>query len=239
MADAVLRLDDVCAGYVAGLPIVDGVSLEVRHGEIVALFGPNGAGKSTLVKAIAGTALLFAGRISCGATDLAGRKPWQIARAGVGYVPQRGNVFTDMTVQENLALGRPGRSNGRGMELAEVLALFPELAARRGVGVRTLSAGQRQMVAIGRALLGGPAVLLLDEPSAGLSPKAAGQLFAALATLKQRVPILLVEQNVRAALTIADRAILLAEGRTRREATPAALLADPALAGAFLGVMTP
>jgi len=239
MADAVLRLDEVCAGYVPGLPIVDGVSLEVRRGEILALFGPNGAGKSTLVKAIAGTALLFAGRISCGAIDLAGRKPWQIARAGVGYVPQRGNVFTDMTVQENLALGGPGRSNGRGMELTEVLALFPELAARRGVGVRTLSGGQRQMVAIGRALLGGPAVLLLDEPSAGLSPKAAGQLFAALATLKQRVPILLVEQNVRAALTIADRAILLAEGRARREATPAALLADPALAAAFLGTPTP
>jgi branched-chain amino acid transport system ATP-binding protein len=237
MSEAVLRLFDVCAGYVAGLPIVDGVSLEVRHGEIVGLFGPNGAGKSTLVKAIAGVALVFAGRIDCGGMDLARRQPWVIARAGVGYVPQRGNVFTDMTVGENLAIARPGHRHRRGMDLAEVFPLFPELAERRGAFVGTLSGGQRQMVAIGRALLGGPAVLLLDEPSAGLSPKVAGQLFVALATLKQRVPILLVEQNVRLALTIADRAILLAEGRVRRETTPAALLADPALAGAFLGVV--
>jgi len=236
MPDAVLRIDDVRAGYAAGSPIVDGVSLEVRPREIVALFGPNGAGKSTLVKAIAGTALLLAGRIDCGAIALAGLPPWQIARAGVGYVPQRGNVFTDMTVQENLALAR---GNTRGIALAEVLALFPDLTARRGAAVGTLSGGQRQMVAIGRALLSGPAILLLDEPSAGLSPKIVGELFAVLATLKQRVPILLVEQNVRAALTIADRAILLAEGRVRREATPAALLADPALAAAFLGVATP
>ncbi len=234
MPDAVLRLDDISAGYVAGLPIVDGVSLQVFPGEIVALFGPNGAGKSTLVKAVAGVALLFGGRIRCGALDITGRKPWQIARAGVGYVPQRGNVFADMTVLENLTVGR-----ARGSEIAEVLSLFPELTSRQRANVGTLSGGQRQMVAIGRALLGGPAVLLLDEPSAGLSPKIAGQLFAALATLKQRVPILLVEQNVRSALTVTDRAILLAEGRVRLEATPTALLADPALAVAFLGAMTP
>jgi branched-chain amino acid transport system ATP-binding protein len=237
MADAVLCVDDVYAGYVAGLPIVGGVSLRVWPGEIVALFGPNGAGKSTLVKAIAGTVPLFAGRISCAGMDLARRKPWQIARAGVGYVPQLGNVFTDMTVAENLAVGRPAGGTGRGLQLEEMLALFPDLAERRGAMVGTLSGGQRQMVAIGRALLGGPAVLLLDEPSAGLAPKVVKELFAALAMLKRRVPILLVEQNVLAAMAIADRAILLAEGRVRREATPAALLADPALASAFLGVM--
>ena len=233
MAEALLRLDEVCAGYVAGLPIVNGVSLQVRPGEIVALFGPNGAGKSTLVKAIAGVAPLFGGRIFCSGADIAGRKPWEIAAAGVGYVPQRGNVFADMTVLENLSVGRR-----RALPIAEVLALFPELSSRRAANVGTLSGGQRQMVAIGRALLGGPAVLLLDEPSAGLSPKIAGQMFAALATLKQRVPILLVEQNVRSALAIADRAILLAEGRIRLESTAGALLADPALAVAFLGATT-
>ena len=231
----VLQVEALRAGYVAGMPVVNDVSLHVRIGEIVALLGPNGAGKSTVVKAVAGVAPRFGGRVVCAGTDISGRAAWRIARAGIGYVPQRGNTFDELTVQENLALGRNALHGRPGAATVEVLALFPELAMLRQSRVGTLSGGTRQMVAVGRALLGGPVVLLLDEPSAGLAPHTVRQLFSALAALKSRVPVLLVEQNVRAALAIADRVLLLADGRVRLETTPSDLLADPALAQAFLG----
>jgi branched-chain amino acid transport system ATP-binding protein len=236
MGEEMLRVADIYAGYVPGLPIVNGVSLALRAGEILAVFGPNGAGKSTMVRAIAGVVRAFAGSARCGGRELVGLPSWQIARAGVAYVPQRANVFAEMTVNENLAVGWRRQDGGApGMTSDELLALFPDLARRGETRVGALSGGQRQMVAIGRALLAGPRVLMLDEPSAGLAPKMVGTLFAALAQLKARVPILLVEQNVKAALAIADRALLLAEGRLLREAAPAALATDPALAAAFLG----
>ena len=235
MTEAVLRVEDIRAGFVPGSPVVNGVSLELRAGEIVALFGPNGAGKSTLVRAIAGVVQTFAGKARCNGRDITGLPAWEIARAGVGYIAQRGNVFTEMTVAENLALGRRSLRDGSAMTPAEVLALFPELAERRGMRVGALSGGQRQMVAIGRALLSGPQVLMLDEPSAGLAPNLASTLFATLSKLKARVPMLVVEQNVKPALAIADRALLLAEGRLVHEGTADALLADPVLAAAFLG----
>lgn len=235
MAEAMLSIEDLQAGFVPGSPVVNGVSLELHRGEIVALFGPNGAGKSTLVRAIAGIVQTFAGKARCNGRDITGLPSWEIARAGVGYVAQRANVFIEMTVAENLALGRPARREVPAMMPAEVLALFPELAEHRSMRVGALSGGQRQMVAIGRALLSGPQVLMLDGPSAGLAPKTAAALFATLAKLKARVTMLVVEQNVKAALAIADRAVLLAGGRLVHEGTPDALLADPALAGAFLG----
>jgi branched-chain amino acid transport system ATP-binding protein len=232
----VLRVADLYAGYVSGLPIVNGISLALRAGEILAVFGPNGAGKSTMVRAIAGVVRVFSGGVQCAGRELARLPSWQIARAGVAYVPQRANVFAEMTVTENLALGRRNRGGGvSGVTFDELLALFPDLARCGAMRVGALSGGQRQMVAIGRALLSGPRVLMLDEPSAGLAPKVTGMLFAALAQLKARVPILLVEQNVKAALTVADRALLLAQGRLLREAAPDALATDPALAAAFLG----
>jgi branched-chain amino acid transport system ATP-binding protein len=239
MAEAVLRATGLHAGYLPDAPVVNGVSFELRTGEVLAMFGPNGAGKSTLVRAIAGIVRIFAGDVHCDGRPVAGLPPWLIARSGIGYVAQRANVFTEMTVAENLALGRRARGAGSDIPAGEVLALFPELAERRGMRVGALSGGQRQMVAIGRALLAGPRVLLLDEPSAGLSPKLVGSLFATLTHLKARVPILLVEQNVKAALAIADRALLLAEGRVLREAPPGELAADPALAAAFLGALPP
>ncbi len=234
-----MRAAKVHAGYARGAPIVNGVSFELGAGEILAVFGPNGAGKSTLVRAIAGIVRIFSGGVHCEGRELAGLPPWQIARAGVGYVAQRANVFTEMTVKENLALGRRARGDGRTVSEVELFSLFPELAERRGMRVGVLSGGQRQMVAIGRALLAGPLVLMLDEPSAGLSPKLVASLFGALTQLKARVPILLVEQNVKAALAIADRALLLAEGRLVREAAPDVLARDPALAAAFVGAPPP
>ncbi|MEW5422573.1 ABC transporter ATP-binding protein [Amorphus sp. 3PC139-8] len=234
MREASLTVDRLIAGYVKGQPIVREVSLSLAPAEILAVFGPNGAGKSTLVKAIAGVAPVFGGAIHCGGSDLAGKPAHRIARAGIGYVPQVKNVFTEMSVRENLDLAIAMR-NGRGPTLAEIYELFPDLQemGRRRAGA--LSGGQRQMVAISRALLLGPSVLILDEPSAGLSPRNVDLVFQSLRQLRLHVPILLVEQNVKAALKIADRALLLADGSVRLSASASELLDDPAVMETFLG----
>ncbi|MDQ0316832.1 ABC transporter ATP-binding protein [Amorphus orientalis] len=234
MRDASLAVDRLVAGYVKGQPIVREVSFSLAPAEILAVFGPNGAGKSTLVKAIAGVAPVFAGAVHCGGSDLAGRPAHRIARAGIGYVPQVRNVFTEMSVRENLDLAIAMRQS-RGPTLAEIYELFPDLEemGRRRAGA--LSGGQRQMVAISRALLLGPSVLILDEPSAGLSPRNVDLVFQSLRQLRLHVPILLVEQNVKAALRIADRAMLLSEGTVRLSASAEELLDDPAVMETFLG----
>ncbi len=226
----VLRVRGLRAGHAADRPIVHDLSFDVGANQIVALLGPNGAGKSTALQAIAGAAPVLGGQVLCGGADLAGCPSWRIARAGIGFVPQRDNVFAGMTVQENLDLGRTACAGRRGPSPIEVLRLFPELAGLRGTRVGTLSGGQRQMVAIGRALLGGPVVLLLDEPTAGLAANVVKRLLESLSGLKRHLPVVLVEQNVRAALAVADRAVLMAEGRLRRDCAADALLADPALA---------
>jgi len=235
VAEAVLRIVALRAGYATGLPVVRDLSIDLHAGEIVVLLGPNGAGKSTVLQAISGTARVFGGQVLSGGADLAGRPAWQVARAGLASVPQLANVFAGMTVRENLDFGLRARCGRAGPDMAAVLNLFPDLAAlgRRRAG--TLSGGQRQMVAIGRALLSGPAALLLDEPSAGLAAGLVMQLFAALRALAGRVPVLLVEQNVRAALAVADRAVLMAQGRVVRVGRPAELLDDPVVEAAYLG----
>ena len=235
MDEALLAIDRLRAGYVAGQPVVDDVSIAVGRAELVALFGPNGAGKSTLAKAVAGTVGRFAGRVCFAGADITDWPPWRIARAGLAYVPQRGNVFAELTVRENLDLGVAARGTRSGAGLDSVLSLFPALAASLHRNAGVLSGGTRQMVAIGRALRAAPLLLLLDEPTAGLSPLVAGEVMAALGTLKETMSIVLVEQNVSAALTVADRAVLLVDGRVRRDTAAAGLRADPALAQAFLG----
>ncbi len=234
MAEPVLKIDHLVSGYAKDAPIVRGISLDLMPGEILALFGPNGAGKSTLVKAVVGIAPVFDGAVFCDGRDVAGEPAHRIVQYGVGFVPQVANVFAELTVRENLELALAMRKRP-GPSIAEVGELFPDLERFSRQFAGRLSGGQRQMVAIARALIGGPRVLILDEPSAGLSPANVGKVFERLRALTPTISILLVEQNVRAALSIANRAILLAEGTIRLDKPTADILSDRAVAQAFMG----
>jgi branched-chain amino acid transport system ATP-binding protein len=230
---AVLEARDVVAGYVPDLPIVRGVSLHVAAGEVVTVIGPNGAGKSTLLKAIAGLVPVSAGAVRLRERDITGLRTHELTAAGVGYVPQTGNVFTTLTVHENLLVGA---YRARTVRLDAVYALFPDLAGRRREAGRVLSGGQRQMLAIARALVIEPAVLLLDEATAGLAPRAAAEVLGRVRELAGRgVAVLMVEQNARAALEASDRGYLLSDGVTRLQGPARDLLGDPAIAYIYLG----
>jgi branched-chain amino acid transport system ATP-binding protein len=237
MSAPVLRIADLVAGYEPDVPVVRGASLEITGGEIVAILGPNGAGKSTLIKAIAGLVPVFAGRVHLGERDITGWKSHDLIRHGLAFVPQTENVFASMSVAENLALAsavlpRPRRR----ARLESMYEFFPDLARQKSLLAGRLSGGQRQMLAIARALLVEPTLLMLDEPSAGLSPKLVELVFTKLKEIRQSgVTILLVEQNARAALAIADRGYVLAEGRNHHTGSGAALLADSTVAELYLG----
>jgi ABC-type branched-subunit amino acid transport system ATPase component len=237
MPHLTLLAHDVVAGYVRGLPIVHGASVRVAPREIVTIIGPNGAGKSTLMKAIAGLVQRESGRILLGERDLASLPTHQIVRAGVGYVPQTGNVFASLTIQENLKVGgHLVATADRTARLERAYAQFPILADKRGDRAGTLSGGQRQMLAMARALMTDPAVLMLDEPTAGLAPKVVDEVFRQLRRLAESgVAVLMVEQNARAALRISDRGYVLAEGCNRIEGAAADLMANPEVATLFLG----
>ncbi len=232
-----LAVEALVAGYEPGLPILRGVDLAVADGAIVALLGPNGAGKSTLVKAIAGLVPVASGRIRLGAADITGLAAHRMVRHGLAYVPQLENVFTTLSVAENLALAASVLPRAaRRRCLAAQYALFPDLARQAPLPAGRLSGGQRQMLACARALMAEPRVLLLDEPSAGLSPKLVAELFRQLQAIRASgVTILLVEQNAKAALAIADRAVVLADGLVRLDRPAAGLLDDPALGRVYLG----
>jgi len=231
-----LAVSGLVAGYEPDLPIVRGASLEVGDGEIVALLGPNGAGKSTLVKAIAGLVAISAGRIAFGGRDIVGVAAHRLAREGLAFVPQTDNVFARLGVLENLELAGHRLGRRRRARVAAMLELFPDLGRQRGLLAGRLSGGQRQMLAIARALIVEPRLLMLDEPSAGLSPLMVGQVFAKLAEVRAAgIAILMVEQNVKAALALADRAYVLVEGRERASGPAGVLGADPAIAGLYLG----
>jgi branched-chain amino acid transport system ATP-binding protein len=232
-----LRVIDLVAGYEPGVPIVRGVSLEAASGEIVALLGPNGAGKSTLVRAVAGLVRVESGRVLLDGEDVTGRATHTLARAGLGYVPQTENVFTKLTVEEHLALAASvARPAGRRARIDAMYDLFPDLAAWRRLRAGALSGGQRQMLALARALVPGPRVLLLDEPSAGLAPVLVDAVLGRLRDARRTgVTILLVEQNTRAALAVADRGCVLADGRARLVGDAATLAADADVARLYLG----
>ena len=231
----VLALEDVHAGY-GESPVLHGVSLRIEPGEVVVIIGPNGAGKSTAMKAIFGMLNITAGRIVLDGGDITNMPPDRVVREGVCYVPQVGNVFVSLSVQENLEMGAYLRRDDFRPRLNEIYAMFPDLAEKRRQPAGSLSGGQRQMVAMGRALMLEPRVLMLDEPTAGLSPRYRGDIFETVKRINATgVPILMVEQNAKQALGIADRAYVLVDGENRHEGTGAELLSDREVARMFLG----
>lgn len=231
----VLELDGVTGGY-GETEILHGVSLKVEAGEIVTVIGPNGAGKSTSLKAVFGLLRLSHGKIRLDGNDITNAAPEQVVRKGVCYVPQTANTFPTLTVQENLEMGAYVRTDDFRPRLEEIYHLLPALAPRRRQTVGTLSGGQRQMVALGKALMLEPKVLLLDEPTAGLSPKFRGEIFQIVEDIKRTgTPILMVEQNARMALTIADRGYVLVDGKNRIDDSGRGLLANRQVAEMFLG----
>jgi branched-chain amino acid transport system ATP-binding protein len=236
MVEPALSLRALEAGYVKGVPIVRGVSFDLAAGEILAVLGPNGAGKSTLVRAVAGLVPRFAGEIRLAGRDIADLPPHRVVAEGFAYVPQVANVFAELTVEENLALGGYTLRRGRAARAARVYELFPDLVGKRHAKAGRLSGGQRQMVAIGRALMMEPRVLALDEPSAGLAPIVVEQVFAMIRRVAEAgTAVLVVEQNVRAALASADSALVLAEGTERLAGRAADVAADAAIARIYLG----
>ncbi len=230
-----LALENVCGGY-GEADILHGLSMTVAPGEIVAVVGPNGAGKSTAMKAVFGLVQLRSGRIRFDDADITRLRSDQIVRLGICFVPQSDNVFPTLSVQENLEMGAFIRSDDIRPQLERVFELFPPLREKRRQSAGTLSGGQRQMVAMSRALMLEPKLMLLDEPTAGLSPKFMDQIFAIVRQINRLgVAILMVEQNAKQALAIADRGYVLAMGETRHAGTGAELLADRHVAEMFLG----
>ena len=234
---SLLCLRDFSAGYQADLPIVRHVDMEIGRGEAVCILGPNGAGKSTLIKAIAGQVRCLGGSVRLAEQDITHAPSHELARRGLGFVPQTENIFVRMTIRENLqiAAGLLPRERRAG-RIRQMFEMFPDLGARPDVPAGALSGGQRQMLAAARALLTEPEVLVLDEPSAGLSPKLVAQVFETLRQIRAAgVTLVLVEQNVRAALDLTERALVLVDGRLAHDG-PTAPLKDGALLGElFLG----
>ena len=237
MSGALLRAEGVVAGYRPDSPILHGVSAEVHRGEVVTIIGPNGAGKSTLVKAIAGLVAVSAGRVRLAGREITNTPAHRLPARGVAYVPQTDNVFGTLTVHENLRVGAaplPRRAAAGRFDTA--YAAFPVLGERRDRKAHVLSGGQRQMLALARALVPEPELLLLDEPTAGLAPRVAAEVLDLVRGLAARgVAVLMVEQNARAALGVSDRGYVLVEGRNRLEGGAAELAANADLGAVFLG----
>lgn len=226
---------DMVGGY-GGADILKGCTIEVDEGEIAVIVGPNGAGKSTAMKALLGMLDLKQGEIRFRGKDISGLTPQDRIAEGIAFVPQTSNVFTSMTVYENLEMGAFLRDDDISATVEQIYELFPILAEKRGQLAGELSGGQRQQVAVARALMSQPEVLMLDEPTAGVSPIVMDELFDRILEVREAgVAILMVEQNARQALHIADRGYVLVIGENRHTDTGAALLADPEVRRSFLG----
>ena len=231
-----MRAEAVVCGYGAADEILKGVCLQVAAGELVAIIGPNGAGKSTLLKAIAGLLDLKSGRITLDGAALHSSPPRERARRGIAFVPQESNVFASMTVLENLEMGGFVEPRATSERAAALFTRFPMLADKRRQQARTLSGGQRQILAMAMALMVQPRLLLLDEPSTGLSPKAADALFDSIAAIHASgTAIVMVEQNANEALAIAETGVVLVDGRTARTGPAREMIQDPDVRRLFLG----
>ena len=233
---SLLEARGVSGGYRSGADILHGIDLRLEEGEIVVIVGPNGAGKSTFMKSVFGLTRISGGTVRFRGEDITGLAPERIVRLGICYVPQERNVFPSMTVEENLEMGAFIRRDDIRPQMERIYGLFPRLKERRRQPVGQMSGGERQMVAMGRALMLEPALILLDEPTAGLSPKFIDQTFDQVMTINALgVGVLMVEQNAKQALAIAHRGYVFAGGRNRHEDDARAMLADREIAEMFLG----
>lgn len=236
MSEFILQAQSVTAGYVPDLPILHAVSLVARRAEITLIIGPNGAGKSTLIKAVAGLLPVNSGQISFEGQDITGIRTDKLSARGISYVPQTENVFRSMTIRQNLDLAVRGGGAGGASRLDDLFSQFPVLADKQRDKAGTLSGGQRQFLAVAMALATRPKLILMDEPSAGLSPKAAQEVLEHTRALtEQGVSILLVEQNVNQALRLADRCFILAEGRNQIDGPAEELRNNKVVGEIYLG----
>jgi len=233
-----IRVDQVRAGYVPGVDILNGCSLELREGELIGIIGPNGAGKSTLLKALFGLLSVREGSVTYRGVDISDAPAHELVEMGIGYVPQRDNVFPSLTVAENLEMGAFLRPRTVAERLEYVGELFPHLTNRMGQRAGSLSGGERQMLAMGRALMMKPSVILLDEPSAGLSPALQDHVFLRTREInKAGVSVVMVEQNARRCLQICHRGYVLDQGANAYTDTGKRLLDDPKVIELYLGTL--
>ncbi|MFN8171654.1 MAG: ABC transporter ATP-binding protein [Candidatus Nanopelagicales bacterium] len=235
---ALIRADQLVAGYFPGVNILNGSDLYAKQGELVGIIGPNGAGKSTLLKALFGLVSITSGAVLLRDEDITNLRADQLVRRGVGFVPQTNNVFPSLTIEENMQMGAYQDPKSFPERFDAVVELFPTLGERRKQRAGSLSGGERQMVAMGRALMMQPSVLLLDEPSAGLSPALQDEVFVRVKSInKSGVTVIIVEQNARRCLQIVDRGYVLDQGRNAYTGTGAELANDPKVIELYLGTL--
>ncbi len=235
---AVVRMDEIVAGYIPGVNIINGADLYAQSGELVGIIGPNGAGKSTLLKALFGLVKVRSGTVTLNGDDITNMRADQLVARGIGFVPQTNNVFPSLTIEENLQMGCFQRPGAFAERFEFVSGLFPALADRRKQRAGSLSGGERQMVAMGRALMMDPAVLLLDEPSAGLSPVLTDEAFVRVKEInKAGVTVVMVEQNAARCLQIVDRGYVLDQGRNAYTGSGRDLANDPKVIELYLGTL--
>jgi branched-chain amino acid transport system ATP-binding protein len=238
VTDALLIVDDLVGGYVPEVDILKGVNLTLQQGELVGIIGPNGAGKSTLVKAIFGLLGVRSGTVTFRGETINGLPTHELVRKGMGYVPQRANVFPSLSVEDNLRMGLYLNMGSWPERFDAITTMFPLIKQRRDQKAKFLSGGERQMLAFGRALMTEPRVLLLDEPSAGLSPIIQDQVFGKIKEIATSgVSVVLVEQNARHCLGIANRGYVLDQGRNAYTGTGQELLNDPKVIELYLGTV--
>ena len=236
--EVIISADDLYAGYVPGVNILNGCSMEVRKGELIGIIGPNGAGKSTFLKALFGLVPVRSGIVTLGDEDITNKKANELVARGIGFVPQSQNVFPSLSIEENLEMGAYQEPRGFKEHREKIFELFPVLKDRRNQRAGSLSGGERQMVAMARALMMDPQVLLLDEPSAGLSPARQDETFVRTREINRTgVTVIMVEQNARRCLQICDRGYVLDQGASAYTATGQELLKDPKVIELYLGTL--